>query len=120
MKSFQRDQMAGIYEPHIEPFNRLVDELRSDDEWMPYVAPVYGGTKARVLAIFRDPGPKTQVGSGSGMLCVENDDPSAERHFNFLREAGIESCGSPRPYVALLHGSARHCSAGPRRGPARP
>lgn len=90
MKSFQREQMAGIYLPHIEPFNRMIDELRSDDEWMPYVAPIYGGINARVLAIFRDPGPKTQVGSGSGMLCVENDDVSAERHFNFLRNAGIE------------------------------
>lgn len=90
MKSFQREQMAGIYLPHIEPFNRMVDELRTDNEWMPYVAPLYGGTNARVLAIFRDPGPKTQEGSGSGMLCVENDDPSAERHFNFLKNAGIE------------------------------
>ncbi|MBB1013029.1 uracil-DNA glycosylase [Dietzia kunjamensis] len=87
--SFQREQMAGIYLPHIEPFNRMVDELRSE-EWMPYVAPLYGGVNARVLAIFRDPGPKTQEGLGSGMLCVENDDVSAERHYNFLKNAGIE------------------------------
>ncbi|OLT42480.1 hypothetical protein BJF87_24680 [Gordonia sp. CNJ-863] len=90
MKSFQKQQMDDRYLPHIEPFNRMVDELSTVEEWMPYVAPLYGGINARVLAIFRDPGPKTQVGSGSGMLCVENDDQSAERHYNFLKNAGIE------------------------------
>lgn len=81
--------MNRRYEPHIGPFNRLVDELRTEDEWMPYIAPLYGGVNAEVLAVFQDPGPKTQQGKGSGMLCVENDDVSAERHYNFLRNAGI-------------------------------
>ncbi|OZD37385.1 hypothetical protein CH252_33405 [Rhodococcus sp. 06-1477-1B] len=89
MRSYQREQMNGKYLPHIEPFNRLVDDLRTVDEWMPYVAPIYGGRDALVLALFRDPGPATRDGVGSGMLCVENDDPSAERHCNFLRNAGI-------------------------------
>lgn len=89
-EAFVRDQIERRYEPHIAPFNELVDELRSDEEWMPYVAPLYGGVGARVLAIFQDPGPKTQIGKGSGMLCVENDDVSAERHFNFLENAGID------------------------------
>ncbi|GAA3025679.1 hypothetical protein GCM10010528_04470 [Gordonia defluvii] len=86
---FVDDQLERRYEPHIEPFNRLVDELRTDGEWLPYVAPLYGGVNAELLAIFQDPGPKTQADKGSGMLCVENDDPSAERHYNFLAEAGI-------------------------------
>lgn len=90
MRSYQREQMTGIYLPHIEPFNRIVDHLKSPDEWMPYVAPVYGGRDARVLAVFRDPGPATRDGTGSGMLCIENDDPSAERHYNFLKNAHID------------------------------
>lgn len=87
--AYVRELQSRLYEPHIAPFNELVDELSTDDEWVPHVAPLYGGVNAKVLAIFRDPGPKTQAGSGSGMVCVENDDPSAERHYNFLRNAGI-------------------------------
>jgi hypothetical protein len=88
-KSFQRQQLEGIYLPHVEPFNRLVDEIITDSEWVPYVAPQYGGVHARLLALFRDPGPKTRRGLGSGMLSIENDDSSAERYSNFLENAGI-------------------------------
>ena len=44
---------------------------------------------ARVLSIFRDPGPKTEDHTGSGMLCCQNDDPSAELHATLLADAGI-------------------------------
>jgi hypothetical protein len=88
-KSFQQQQSDGIYLPHVEPFNRLVDEIATASEWVPYVAPHYGGVAARLLALFRDPGPKTQRVVGSGMLCIENDDPSADRYSNFLANAGI-------------------------------
>jgi hypothetical protein len=88
-KSFQQQQWEGIYLPHVEPFNRLVDEIATDSERVPYVAPQYGGVGARLLALFRDPGPKTQRDVGSGMLCVENDDPSADRYSHFLGDAGI-------------------------------
>ncbi len=67
----------------------MVDELRTDGDWMPYVAPLYGGVQARMLAILRDPGPKTLDDSGSGMLCIENDDPSAERYHHLLTAARI-------------------------------
>jgi hypothetical protein len=70
-------------------FNRLVDEIATPSEWVPYVAPQYGGVEARLLALFRDPGPKTRREGGSGMLCVENDDPTAERYSKFLADAGI-------------------------------
>lgn len=55
-----------------------VDELRATPGrgWLPYLAPMYGGVHARVLSVFQDPGPMTEDGSGSGMLCCENDDPS--------------------------------------------
>jgi hypothetical protein len=80
-----------MYDPHIAPLNRLVDDLiaTSGRGWMPHIAPMYGGVHARVLAILRDPGPATQSQTGSGMLCVENDDPSAERYGALLAEAGL-------------------------------
>ncbi len=54
------------------------------------MAPVYGGVNARVLCIQRDPGPMThsQYG-GSGFLCPENDDATAERFAIQLENAGI-------------------------------
>lgn len=88
---YVRELRSRLYEPHIAPFNELVDEISTDEEWVPHVAPIYGGVHARVLAILRDPGPKTQIGKGSGMVCVENDDSSAERHDTFLRNAGIDN-----------------------------
>ncbi|OPX15572.1 uracil-DNA glycosylase [Gordonia sp. i37] len=87
---YRREQAGGVYLPHVEPINRLVDELRTDEEWMPYVAPAMGGINARLLVIFRDPGPKTRDGQGSGMLSPENDDPSAERLITLLTDAGID------------------------------
>ncbi|MGP3683316.1 uracil-DNA glycosylase [Streptomyces sp. IBSNAI002] len=56
---------------------------------MPYVAPWHGGTEARVLSVLRDPGPKTQEGTGSGFLCVENDDPTAELQAQIFERAGV-------------------------------
>jgi hypothetical protein len=43
------------------------------------------------LSISRDPGPKAGGIKGSGFLSIENDDPSAERMGQFLREAGSSS-----------------------------
>jgi len=76
----------------VEPLNRFVDELgmRDDAGHPPYIAPMYHGIDAPVLSVFRDPGPKAGGPEGSGFLCVENDDPSAERLWHFLDESGID------------------------------
>lgn len=89
--AFRAEQHARLHDPHVAPFTALVDELRGapGHGWMPYVAPLYGGVHARVLSVFQDPGPKTEDGAGSGMICCENDDPSAELHATLLAEAGI-------------------------------
>jgi hypothetical protein len=87
--SFRSEQMDSRYLPHVAPINHMVDELRTGADWLPYVAPIYGGVDARMLAILRDPGPKTHEVGGSGMLSVENDDPTAERYLSFLTGAGI-------------------------------
>jgi hypothetical protein len=89
---FRQSQLDGIRAPHVAPINALVDELSgpSGYGWVPYVAPVYGGVDARLLAIQRDPGPKTHSErGGSGFLCPENDDVTAERYANLLDGADI-------------------------------
>lgn len=77
--AFRQEQIANIYRAHIKPINELVDQLKdSENGWMPYVAPLYGGKDARLLSILRDPGPKTQIDGGRGFICLENDDSTAE------------------------------------------
>ena len=91
--AFRADQHLHRDDAHVAPINELVEELRQDPErgWMPYVAPMYGGVEARLLSVSRDPGPKTQDGDGSGFLCMENDDPTAERMCELFAGAGIEA-----------------------------
>ena len=88
---FRQEQVDGVRAPHVAPINTLVDELSDLGRgYVPYVAPVYGGVNARVLNLFRDPGPKTRtLHGGSGFLCPENDDASAERFATLLDDAGI-------------------------------
>jgi hypothetical protein len=90
---FRNDQWNRRYEPHIAPLNRLVDQLQLEGGrgFMPYVAPMYGGIHARLLSILRDPGPKTQPGYGSGFLCMENDDATAETIAGYFWMAGISA-----------------------------
>jgi hypothetical protein len=89
--AFREDQWNRRFDPQVAPINRYVDEIRSlGYGWAPYVAPVHGGVHAQVLSILRDPGPATQDGGeGSGFLCVENDDASAELQCELLDHAGL-------------------------------
>lgn len=90
-KEFHRAQWESRYATHVEPINRFVDRLgsRSNAPRPPYVAPLYGGVNAELLNVLRDPGPMTQEGSGSGFICLENDDPTAENMANLLDAVGI-------------------------------
>ncbi len=89
--SFRHDQWERRFDPHIAPINHYVDEIRTQGlGWAPYVAPLHGGVDARVLSILRDPGPATlDSDRGSGFLCVENNDPSAELQCTQLVQAGL-------------------------------
>lgn len=82
-----RDRCA----PHVKPVNELVDRLRdpAGRGWVPYVAPAHGGIDAWILSILRDPGPATQEGVGSGFLCIENDDPTAEQQCTAFADVGV-------------------------------
>jgi hypothetical protein len=82
---------AADSDPHIAPINAFVAAISEPDPegFVPRIAPHHGGTDARVLSVLRDPGPKTQVGRGSGFLSIENDDPTAERQTVLFAEHGI-------------------------------
>ena len=51
---------------------------------------MHAGVDAKVLSILRDPGPATRSGVGSGFLCTENDDQTAENQTNLFAEYGID------------------------------
>lgn len=86
---FRAEQVRSCFAEHVAPLNRLVDELRQDGDWLPYIAPMFGGVNARLLYVLRDPGPKTKDDGGSGFLCWENDDATAETMCSLFAEAGI-------------------------------
>lgn len=87
---FRNHQWLHRFDDHIAPLNRLVDELCNGGK-VPYIAPIYGGINSKLLSILRDPGPKTQLqDNGSGFLCLENDDATAEKMCELIAEAGID------------------------------
>ena len=78
--------------PHMRPLNEYVAGLRQrPGVEVPDFDPLDGGVDARVLFLFEKPGPMTADGArrGSGFISRDNDDPTAENTFLFMREAGI-------------------------------
>jgi hypothetical protein len=99
---FRSMQLADVRAKHIAPINALVDLLCDEQvgRWAPYVAPMYGGVDARLLAVLRDPGPKTNADHcGSGFLCWENDDATAGRIAAVFAGVGIRA-GDVAPWNA--------------------
>ena len=88
---FVEQQRAHRKDAHIAPINDFVATLQDPGGrgWVPEVAPMHGGVDAAVLSVLRDPGRKTLEGTGSSFLCIENDDPTAERQWNLFDEFGI-------------------------------
>lgn len=87
---YKAEQLRRCFDEHVAPLNLLVDELRKEN-WAPYIAPIYGGVNARLLYVLRDPGPKTKEDGGSGFLCWENDDATAETLNKLFGDVGIEA-----------------------------
>ena len=92
--AFKAEQFAGVHLPHVTAVNQLVESLREPEPpagrgWVPYVAPIHGGSEAPILSILRDPGPMTHKTKGSGMLCVENDDDSAALQCELLASVDL-------------------------------
>ena len=80
--------------PHIAPLVEYTVELRKrDDVEVPEFDPLDGGVDGQVLFLFEKPGPMTAVAgkrAGSGFISRNNDDPTAEATWNFMRQAGID------------------------------
>lgn len=85
--------------PHVRPLTDFTRELQAEKPatFVPCFDPLDGGTAARVLFLFEKPGPKTSPDEGgSGFISRDNNDPTAEATFRFMRDAGV-----PR-YEAVL------------------
>lgn len=93
-KAYRDDLYRRRTDPNVRPINEYVDLLRSQrpGQFIPYVAPTYGGIRARLLTLMQDPGPKTDTANhnGSGMICLENADLTAARQKYFMAEAGVD------------------------------
>jgi hypothetical protein len=88
--AFRAEQESRLHEPHVAPISDYIRGLRdSGGEWVPWVAPLHGGVEARVLSVLRDPGPMVHHIGGSGMICVENDDQTAETLYGLIEQAGL-------------------------------
>ena len=73
------------------PLTEYVEGLRKQGKGeVPDFDPMDGGLNARALFLFEKPGKKTsESGGGSGFISRNNDDPTAEATFNFMRTAVI-------------------------------
>jgi len=116
---FAKTQVKGIFDPHVAPLNRFVEELRTrKPEEVPYIAPVHGGVEARALTVLRDPGPATQAsrGTSGGFLCAENDDQTAETQWQLLHHGGMDlsdACPwNAYPWYINRHPSAAQLTEG--------
>jgi hypothetical protein len=81
-----------LREPHIAPLTDFVTKLRgTHPDWeFPDFDPLDGGSNADILFLFEKPGPMTSAGgTGSGFISRNNDDPTAEATFGFMKEAGL-------------------------------
>ena len=90
----ERDRRKSMLTlPHIAPLVEYTAELRKrDNVEVPEFDPLDGGVDAQVLFLFEKPGPMTAAAgtrAGSGFISRNNDDPTAEATFNFMRQAGI-------------------------------
>ena len=79
--------------PHMRLLNEYAAGLRKRSGVdVPDFDPLDGGVDARLLFLFEKPGPMTVADGarrGSGFISRDNDDPTAENTFTFMREAGI-------------------------------
>ncbi len=77
--------------PHMRPLNEYVAGLRKrPGVEVPDFDPLDGGVDACILFLFEKPGRMTvDDGRGSGFISRDNDDPTAEHTFRFMRKARI-------------------------------
>jgi hypothetical protein len=89
----QRRRKAMLLQPHVAPLTEYAEKLRQrENVQVPDFDPLDGGVNAQILFLFEKPGPMTAESgprTGSGFISRDNDDPTAEATFNFMKRAGI-------------------------------
>jgi hypothetical protein len=81
-----------LHQPHIAPLTNFVATLRAEhSDWeIPDFDPLDGGVNADMLFLFETPGPMTSAaGGGSGFISRNNNDPTAEAAFGFMKQANL-------------------------------
>jgi hypothetical protein len=82
-----------LRDKHIAQFTDFVDKLRrAHRDWeFPDFDPHDGGANADMLFLFEKPGRMTSAGSGkgSGFISRDNDDPTANAIFDFMKKANL-------------------------------
>lgn len=92
-------KLTRLDEPHVAPLNAWVRELRvacGGGESVPWFDPAGGGIHAPIVMLLEAPGSRA-VGAGSprpeaqgsGIISVDNNDPTAANCHRYLSEAGI-------------------------------
>jgi hypothetical protein len=83
-------RLAQLDAPHVAALNAWVrregQKRRLD---IPWFDPGDAGVGARVVLLLESPGPKSTAQSGSGIISVDNNDPTAENVWTFRRDAGL-------------------------------
>ena len=75
-----------LTQPHMAPLTTYVASLRSRGlGHIPDFDPLDGGVNASILFLFEKPGPRALQ-----FISRNNNDPTAENTFKFMKEAGIE------------------------------
>lgn len=86
--------MGGVLTGSVEPLNEWA--LREEAQRgvsIPWFDPGDAGTNAKVLFLLESPGPMSDAGKGSGVISIDNDDPTAQNLWTFRQAAGlIEGC----------------------------
>ncbi len=93
-RRFLAAKLARVREPHVAPISALADQIAVDSGldpgMVPYPDPDGAGIEARVLFLLDNPGPRARAGSGSGLISMDNDDPTAERVWRANQRFGID------------------------------
>ncbi len=72
------------------PLNRLVEDMNTGREHLaPWFDPDGGGTSARVLFLYENPGRRATAARGSGFISADNNDDTAANFFRLRDEAGL-------------------------------
>lgn len=94
-----RARLEAVWtEPAVRPLNDWVEELRGRlgaSESVPWFDPASGGVEARSLFLLEAPGQKSMGEeaalrrTGSGIISIDNDDPTAQNCWMLRDEAGL-------------------------------